>query len=85
MEATLTVGLIAIGLPKESPRRRAAVSAPSTLWLPVLPGWLAFDRTRQGRCRGRRGTDSPCPERSPGDDATMASPPASSRARAPPP
>ncbi|MEV7434668.1 lysylphosphatidylglycerol synthase transmembrane domain-containing protein [Streptomyces griseoviridis] len=49
VEATLTVGLIAIGLPKE-------VAAPSvllfrllTLWLPVLPGWLAFNHlSRKG-------------------------------------
>ncbi|MFE9676308.1 lysylphosphatidylglycerol synthase domain-containing protein [Streptomyces sp. NPDC006259] len=49
VEATLTVGLIAVGLPKE-------VAAPSvllfrllTLWLPVLPGWLAFTHlTRKG-------------------------------------
>ncbi|MEV6999255.1 lysylphosphatidylglycerol synthase domain-containing protein [Streptomyces sp. NPDC093982] len=49
VEATLTVGLIAVGLPSE-------VAAPSvllfrllTLWLPVLPGWLAFNHlTRKG-------------------------------------
>ncbi|MGV9450534.1 lysylphosphatidylglycerol synthase transmembrane domain-containing protein [Streptomyces sp. NPDC003635] len=49
VEATLTVGLIAVGLPSE-------VAAPSvllfrllTLWLPVLPGWLAFNQlTRKG-------------------------------------
>ncbi|MDT0434565.1 MULTISPECIES: lysylphosphatidylglycerol synthase transmembrane domain-containing protein [Streptomyces] len=49
VEATLTVGLIAVGLPKE-------VAAPSvllfrllTLWLPVLPGWLAFNHlSRKG-------------------------------------
>ncbi|MFI6346565.1 lysylphosphatidylglycerol synthase domain-containing protein [Streptomyces sp. NPDC050560] len=49
VEATLTVGLIAVGLPKE-------VAAPSvllfrllTLWLPVLPGWLFFNHlTRKG-------------------------------------
>ncbi|MER5937839.1 lysylphosphatidylglycerol synthase transmembrane domain-containing protein [Streptomyces sp. NPDC001928] len=49
VEATLTVGLIAVGLPSE-------VAAPSvllfrllTLWLPVLPGWLAFNHlSRKG-------------------------------------
>ncbi|MFF9816091.1 lysylphosphatidylglycerol synthase domain-containing protein [Streptomyces sp. NPDC014006] len=49
VEASLTLGLIAVGLPKE-------VAAPSvllfrllTLWLPVLPGWLAFNQlTRKG-------------------------------------
>ncbi|GAA4070545.1 lysylphosphatidylglycerol synthase transmembrane domain-containing protein [Streptomyces shaanxiensis] len=49
VDVTLTVGLIAVGLPSE-------VAAPSvllfrllTLWLPVLPGWLAFNHlTRKG-------------------------------------
>ncbi|KUO17050.1 lysylphosphatidylglycerol synthase domain-containing protein [Streptomyces dysideae] len=49
VDVTLTVGLIAVGLPSE-------VAAPSvllfrllTLWLPVLPGWLAFSHlTRKG-------------------------------------
>ncbi|MER5180411.1 lysylphosphatidylglycerol synthase transmembrane domain-containing protein [Streptomyces sp. NPDC002896] len=49
VEATLTVGLIAVGLPQ-------AVAVPAvllyrllTLWLPVLPGWLFFNHlTRKG-------------------------------------
>ncbi|MFI9242845.1 lysylphosphatidylglycerol synthase domain-containing protein [Streptomyces sp. NPDC053086] len=43
VEATLTVGLIAIGLPKEVAAPAVLLFRLLTLWLPVLPGWLAFN------------------------------------------
>ncbi|WSQ11688.1 flippase-like domain-containing protein [Streptomyces sp. NBC_01231] len=49
VEATLTVGLIAIGLPKEVAAPAVLLFRLLTLWLPVLPGWLAFNHlTRKG-------------------------------------
>ncbi|MER6465493.1 lysylphosphatidylglycerol synthase domain-containing protein [Streptomyces sp. NPDC001288] len=42
VEATLTVGLIAVGLPKEVAAPAVLLYRLLTLWLPVLPGWLAF-------------------------------------------
>jgi uncharacterized protein (TIRG00374 family) len=49
VEATLTVGLIAIGLPKEVAAPAVLLYRLLTLWLPVLPGWLAFNHlTRKG-------------------------------------
>ncbi|MGW3985888.1 lysylphosphatidylglycerol synthase domain-containing protein [Streptomyces sp. NPDC004830] len=42
VEATLTVGLIAVGLPKEVAAPAVLLFRLLTLWLPVLPGWLAF-------------------------------------------
>ncbi|MFR9799693.1 lysylphosphatidylglycerol synthase domain-containing protein [Streptomyces sp. MS06] len=49
VEATLTVGLIAVGLPKEVAAPAVLLYRLLTLWLPVLPGWLAFNHlTRKG-------------------------------------
>ncbi|WP_191971432.1 lysylphosphatidylglycerol synthase transmembrane domain-containing protein [Streptomyces luteolifulvus] len=49
VEATLTVGLIAVGLPKEVAAPAVLLFRLLTLWLPVLPGWLAFNHlTRKG-------------------------------------
>ena len=49
VEATLTVGLIAVGLPKEVAEPAVLLYRLLTLWLPVLPGWLAFTHlTRKG-------------------------------------
>ncbi|MFD4505655.1 lysylphosphatidylglycerol synthase domain-containing protein [Streptomyces sp. NPDC058457] len=49
VEATLTVGLIAIGLPKEVAAPAVLLYRLLTLWLPVLPGWLAFNHlSRKG-------------------------------------
>ncbi|CAL9445716.1 lysylphosphatidylglycerol synthase transmembrane domain-containing protein [Streptomyces sp. enrichment culture] len=43
VEATLTVGLIAVGLPKEVAAPAVLLFRLLTLWLPVLPGWIAFN------------------------------------------
>ncbi|MDQ0406200.1 lysylphosphatidylglycerol synthase transmembrane domain-containing protein [Streptomyces sp. NPDC000349] len=43
VEATLTVGLIAVGLPKEVAAPAVLLYRLLTLWLPVLPGWLMFN------------------------------------------
>ncbi|MFC7897926.1 lysylphosphatidylglycerol synthase domain-containing protein [Streptomyces sp. NPDC057381] len=43
VEATLTVGLIAMGLPKEVAAPAVLLYRLLTLWLPVLPGWLFFN------------------------------------------
>ncbi|MET9763987.1 lysylphosphatidylglycerol synthase transmembrane domain-containing protein [Streptomyces sp. NPDC006372] len=43
VEATLTVGLIAVGLPKEVAAPAVLLFRLLTLWIPVLPGWLAFN------------------------------------------
>jgi len=49
VEATLTVGLIAVGLPKEVAAPAVLLYRLLTLWLPVLPGWLFFTHlTRKG-------------------------------------
>jgi uncharacterized membrane protein YbhN (UPF0104 family) len=49
VEATLTVGLIAVGLPKEVAAPAVLLFRLLTLWLPVLPGWLFFNHlTRKG-------------------------------------
>ncbi|MEW5355098.1 lysylphosphatidylglycerol synthase domain-containing protein [Streptomyces sp. 16-176A] len=49
VEATLTVGLIAVGLPKEVAAPAVLMFRLLTLWLPVLPGWLAFNHlSRKG-------------------------------------
>ncbi|WP_409469828.1 lysylphosphatidylglycerol synthase transmembrane domain-containing protein [Streptomyces sp. HC307] len=49
VEATLTVGLIAVGLPSEVAAPAVLLFRLLTLWLPVLPGWLAFSHlTRKG-------------------------------------
>ncbi|WP_181139596.1 lysylphosphatidylglycerol synthase transmembrane domain-containing protein [Streptomyces sp. Ru71] len=49
VEASLTLGLIAVGLPKEVAAPAVLLFRLLTLWLPVLPGWLAFNHlTRKG-------------------------------------
>ncbi|MET9834063.1 lysylphosphatidylglycerol synthase domain-containing protein [Streptomyces sp. NPDC006385] len=49
VEATLTVGLIAVGLESEVAAPAVLLFRLLTLWLPVLPGWLAFNHlTRKG-------------------------------------
>ncbi|MCD7439119.1 lysylphosphatidylglycerol synthase domain-containing protein [Streptomyces lincolnensis] len=49
VEATLTVGLIAVGLEKEVAAPAVLLFRLLTLWLPVLPGWLAFNHlSRKG-------------------------------------
>ncbi|MEV7753925.1 lysylphosphatidylglycerol synthase domain-containing protein [Streptomyces griseofuscus] len=49
IEASLTLGLIAFGLPKEVAAPAVLLFRLMTLWLPVLPGWLAFNHlTRKG-------------------------------------
>ncbi|WP_225098503.1 lysylphosphatidylglycerol synthase domain-containing protein [Streptomyces sp. CoH27] len=49
VEASLTLGLIAFGLPKEVAAPAVLLYRLLTLWLPVLPGWLAFNQlTRKG-------------------------------------
>ncbi|WP_210585715.1 lysylphosphatidylglycerol synthase domain-containing protein [Streptomyces sp. GESEQ-35] len=49
VEATLTVGLIAVGLQSEVAAPAVLLYRLLTLWLPVLPGWLAFNHlTRKG-------------------------------------
>ncbi|MEU9141091.1 lysylphosphatidylglycerol synthase transmembrane domain-containing protein [Streptomyces sp. NPDC048404] len=49
VEATLTVGLIAVGLPKEVAAPAVLLYRLLTLWIPVLPGWLFFNHlTRKG-------------------------------------
>ncbi|ANP49315.1 uncharacterized membrane protein YbhN (UPF0104 family) [Streptomyces griseochromogenes] len=49
VEASLTLGLIAFGLPKEVAAPAVLLFRLLTLWLPVLPGWLAFNHlTRKG-------------------------------------
>lgn len=49
VEATLTVGLIAVGLPSEVAAPAVLLFRLLTLWIPVLPGWLAFNHlTRKG-------------------------------------
>jgi uncharacterized protein (TIRG00374 family) len=49
VEATLTVGLIAVGLPSEVAAPAVLLYRLLTLWIPVLPGWLAFNHlTRKG-------------------------------------
>ncbi|WP_030545025.1 lysylphosphatidylglycerol synthase transmembrane domain-containing protein [Streptomyces albus] len=42
VEAALTLGLIAAGLPKEIATPAVLLFRLMTFWLPVLPGWLAF-------------------------------------------
>ncbi|MFI1963963.1 lysylphosphatidylglycerol synthase domain-containing protein [Streptomyces pathocidini] len=42
IEATLTFGLIAAGLPKEIATPAVLLFRLMTFWLPVLPGWLSF-------------------------------------------
>lgn len=49
VEGALTLGLIAVGLPKEVAAPAVLLYRLLTLWLPVLPGWLCFNHlTRKG-------------------------------------
>ncbi|MDX3852526.1 lysylphosphatidylglycerol synthase transmembrane domain-containing protein [Streptomyces sp. AK02-01A] len=49
VEGALTLGLIAVGLPKEVAAPAVLLYRLLTLWLPVLPGWLCFGHlTRKG-------------------------------------
>ncbi|MHA5016736.1 lysylphosphatidylglycerol synthase transmembrane domain-containing protein [Streptomyces sp. SD35] len=49
VDVTLTVGLIAVGLESEVAAPAVLLFRMLTLWLPVLPGWLAFNHlTRKG-------------------------------------
>lgn len=49
VEATLTFGLIAVGVPKDVAAPAVLLFRLLTLWLPVLPGWLFFNHlTRKG-------------------------------------
>ncbi|MDF3145041.1 MULTISPECIES: lysylphosphatidylglycerol synthase transmembrane domain-containing protein [unclassified Streptomyces] len=49
VDVTLTFGLIAVGLPSEVATPSVLLFRMLTLWLPVLPGWLAFNHlTRKG-------------------------------------
>ncbi|MEV5318436.1 lysylphosphatidylglycerol synthase domain-containing protein [Streptomyces sp. NPDC052687] len=49
VDVTLTVGLIAVGLPSEVAAPSVLLFRMLTLWLPVLPGWIAFNHlTRKG-------------------------------------
>ncbi|MFF1296401.1 MULTISPECIES: lysylphosphatidylglycerol synthase domain-containing protein [unclassified Streptomyces] len=49
VEATLTVGLIAVGLESEVAAPAVLLFRLLTLWIPVLPGWLAFNHlSRKG-------------------------------------
>lgn len=49
IEGALTLGLIAVGLPKEIAAPAVLLYRLLTLWLPVLPGWVCFNHlTRRG-------------------------------------
>ncbi|MET8175348.1 lysylphosphatidylglycerol synthase transmembrane domain-containing protein [Streptomyces clavifer] len=49
VEGALTLGLIAVGLPKEVAAPAVLLYRVMTLWLPVLPGWICFNQlTRRG-------------------------------------
>ncbi|MFJ2670684.1 lysylphosphatidylglycerol synthase domain-containing protein [Streptomyces sp. NPDC088551] len=49
VEGALTLGLLAVGLPKEVAAPAVLLYRLLTLWLPVLPGWLSFSHlTRKG-------------------------------------
>ncbi|MGW7271359.1 lysylphosphatidylglycerol synthase domain-containing protein [Streptomyces sp. NPDC054864] len=49
VEATLTLGLVAVGVPKDVAAPAVLLFRLLTLWLPVLPGWLYFNHlTRKG-------------------------------------
>ncbi|WP_405457268.1 lysylphosphatidylglycerol synthase domain-containing protein [Streptomyces sp. NBC_00101] len=50
VEGALTLGLIAVGLPKEVAAPAVLLYRVMTLWLPVLPGWICFNQlTRKGQ------------------------------------
>ncbi|MFJ6849810.1 lysylphosphatidylglycerol synthase domain-containing protein [Streptomyces sp. NPDC091271] len=44
VEGALTLGLIAVGLPKEVAAPAVLLYRVMTLWLPVLPGWICFNQ-----------------------------------------
>jgi uncharacterized membrane protein YbhN (UPF0104 family) len=49
VELTLTVGLVAIGLPSEVATPAVLLFRLLTFWLPVLPGWISFNQlTKKG-------------------------------------
>ncbi|MFJ2649861.1 YbhN family protein [Streptomyces sp. NPDC087420] len=49
VEGALTLGLLAVGLPKEVAAPAVLLFRLMTLWLPVLPGWVSFNHlTRKG-------------------------------------
>lgn len=49
VEGALTLGLLAVGLPKEVAAPAVLLFRLMTFWLPVLPGWLSFNQlTRKG-------------------------------------
>jgi uncharacterized membrane protein YbhN (UPF0104 family) len=49
VEGALTLGLLAVGLPKEVAAPAVLLYRLMTLWLPVLPGWVCFNQlTRKG-------------------------------------
>jgi uncharacterized membrane protein YbhN (UPF0104 family) len=49
IDGALTLGLLAVGLPKEVAAPAVLLFRLMTLWLPVLPGWFCFNQlTRRG-------------------------------------
>ncbi|WTL46200.1 lysylphosphatidylglycerol synthase domain-containing protein [Streptomyces sp. NBC_01497] len=49
IDGALTLGLLAVGLPKEVAAPAVLLFRLMTLWLPVLPGWICFSQlTRRG-------------------------------------
>ncbi|MBP0460657.1 flippase-like domain-containing protein [Streptomyces bomunensis] len=49
IDGALTLGLLAVGLPKEVAAPAVLLFRLMTLWIPVLPGWIAFNHlTRRG-------------------------------------
>ncbi|MCF3962221.1 lysylphosphatidylglycerol synthase domain-containing protein [Streptomyces fuscigenes] len=49
IDGALTLGLLAVGLPKEVAAPAVLLFRLMTLWLPVLPGWICFNQlTRRG-------------------------------------
>jgi uncharacterized membrane protein YbhN (UPF0104 family) len=49
VEGALTFGLVVAGVPKEVAAPAVLMYRMMTLWLPVLPGWFAFNHlTRKG-------------------------------------
>ncbi|MCA1221062.1 lysylphosphatidylglycerol synthase domain-containing protein [Streptomyces sp. 8L] len=49
IDGALTLGLLAVGLPKEVAAPAVLLFRLMTLWLPVLPGWFCFSQlTRRG-------------------------------------
>nr|WP_078850183.1 lysylphosphatidylglycerol synthase transmembrane domain-containing protein [Streptomyces sp. NRRL F-5126] len=49
IDGALTLGLLAVGLPKEVAAPAVLLFRLMTLWVPVLPGWICFNQlTRRG-------------------------------------